>query len=178
MRKNLHYVILLVVMVMFVSCSEKNKPVEHEPGTILVANDLENMAWINLQTLSKDVAHSGRFSSRLDSLTEFSFGYSNTFSNLSDTLPFSVDVSLWIYYPELKINSSLVISIDSVNKNIFWKGIPLIDSIKTANQWQKINVTFELPKKIMPTDQLRIYVLNNEKRKFYMDDLSLLFHNQ
>jgi hypothetical protein len=177
MKKNLHYALLLVIMVVIAACSE-NKPAEREPGTMLVANDMENMSWINLQTLSKKMAHSGRFSSKLDSLTEYSFGYSNTFSNLSDTLPFSVDVSVWIYYPQLKIKSSLVISIDSVNKNIYWKGVPLADSIKAANQWQEVKVTFELPKKIMPSDQIRIYVLNNEKSSFYMDDLSLLFHNQ
>jgi hypothetical protein len=177
MKKNLHYALLLVVMVVFAACSG-NKSAEREPGSILVKSDLENLAWINQNTLSKDVAHSGMFSSKLDSLTEFSYGYSSTFNNLSDTLPVSVDVSVWIYYSQLKINSSLVISIDSVSKNIFWKGVPLADSIKAANQWQEIKVTFELPKKIMPTDNLKIYVLNAEKRNFYMDDLSLLFHNQ
>lgn len=177
MKKNLHYALLLVIMAVFAACSG-NKPAEREPGTILVASNLDDLGWMNQHTLSKDVTHSGMFSSKLDSLTEYSFGYSNTFNNLSDTLPLSVDVSVWLYCPQLKINSSLVISIDSVNKNIFWKGVPLADSIKAANQWQEIKVTFELPKKIMPTDNLKIYVLNPEKRNFYMDDLSLLFHNQ
>ena len=177
MKKNLHYALLIVVMVVFAACSG-NKSKEREPGTILVASDLENVEWMNLNTLSKDKAHSGKFSSKLDSLTEYGFGFSNTFNNLSDTLPLSVDVSVWLYYPQLKTNGVLVLSIDSIGTNIFWKGVPLGDSIKTANQWQEIKVTFELPKKIMPSDQLRIYVLNPEKRLFYMDDLSLLFHNQ
>jgi hypothetical protein len=144
----------------------------------MIASNLEDISWMNQSTLSKDVAHSGRFSSKIDSVNQFSFGYSAPFNVISDTLPISVDVSAWIFFPQLKINGSIVISIDSVSKNIFWKGIPIKDSIKYANQWQEIKATFEIPKKILPTDNVKIYVWNDDKRTFYMDDLSLLFHNQ
>ena len=177
MKKNLQYVLLLLIVLVFASCSgNKSGNGEVEPGSILVSSDLENLSWMNQNTLSKDVAHSGMFSGKLDSLNQFSFGFSNTFNNLSDTIPTSVDVSVWIYYPQLKISSSIVISIDSVGKNIFWKGFPLNDSIKAVNQWQEVKVTFEIPKKVMPTDNVKIYVWNTDKRTFYMDDMRLLFH--
>jgi hypothetical protein len=178
MKKNLHYVLLIMVMVVFAACSGNKQNGEGEPGSILISSDLEHQGWMNQNTLTKEVAHSGMFSGRLDSLNQFSYGFSNSFNNLSDTLPTSVDVSVWIFYPQLKIGSSIVISIDSVGKNIFWKGIPINDSIKAANQWQEIKTTFEIPKKIMPTDNVKIYVWSTDKRTFFMDDMKLLFHNQ
>ncbi|MEI6853767.1 MAG: hypothetical protein WCL06_13045 [Bacteroidota bacterium] len=177
MRKNLHYALLLLIILVFAACSG-NKSGNNEPGTIALSSDLENICWMNQHTLCKTVVHSGKFSSKLDSVNQFSFGFSNSFNNLSDTLPGSVDVSCWIYYPQIKIKSSIVISIDSVGKNIYWKGFPLNDSIKAANQWQEVKVTFEIPKKVMPTDNVKIYVWNNDKRTFYMDDLKLLFHKE
>jgi hypothetical protein len=179
MKKNLPYLLLLVIIIVFSACSgNKSDKGAGEPGSRLVSCDMENLGWMNLQTLSKDVAHSGKFATKVDSLNEYSFGLSNTFNNLSDSLPTSVDVSMWMFFTQLKTKSSVIISIDSVNKNIFWKGISITDSIKAASQWQEIKVNFEIPKKIMPTDNIKIYVWNNEKRAIYMDDLKLLFHYQ
>ena len=175
MKKNLHYLLLLFVIIAFSACSGKTSK-EGEPGNILKSSDLENEGWMNQNTLSRDVAHSGEFSSKLDSTNEDSYGYSNTFNHLGDTLPTSVDVSVWIYSPQLKINGSIVLSIDSVNKHIYWTGLLIKDSIKAVNQWQEIKAPFEIPKKILPTDNLKIYVLNPDKIKFYMDDIKLLFH--
>jgi hypothetical protein len=176
MKKNLQTLVLLFAIVVLSACSG-NKP-DTGPGTKMIASNLEDLSWMNQFTLVKDVAHSGKFSSKLDSVNQFSFGYSAPFNNISDTLPMSIDVSVWIYYTQLKISSSIVISIDSIGKNIFWKGIPLNDTIKTANQWQEVKATFEIPKKVMPTDNVKIYVWNTDKRTFYMDDLKLLFHIQ
>jgi hypothetical protein len=176
MKKNLPYVLLLSVILVFAACSgNKSDKYQGGPGSVLISSDMENLAWTNMHTLSKEKAYSGKFSSKIDSVNQYSFGLSNTFNNLSDTLPTSVDVSVWVYFPETKIKSSLVISIDSVSKNIFWKGVPLADSVKAANQWQEIKVSFEIPKKIMPTDNIKIYVWNNEKRTFYVDDIKFLF---
>jgi hypothetical protein len=176
MKKNLAYLLVLCVIAFLSACSGNKSNLE--PGTKKISSNLEDLSWMNQFTLVKDVAHSGRFSSKLDSVNQFSFGYSGTFNSISDTLPASVDVSVWVYYPQTGINGSIVISIDSVNKNIYWKGIPLKDSIKTANQWQEVKGSFEIPKKIMPTDNVKIYVWSSDKRSFYMDDLTLLFHNQ
>jgi hypothetical protein len=179
MKKNLHYLLLLVIVVVFSACSgNKSGNGTGEPGSKLITSDLENVSWINQNSLSREKAHSGNFCAKLDTLFPYSFGYQNTFNNLSDTLPSSVDVSVWILYPQLKISGCVVISIDSIGKNIYWKGIQINDSIKTVNQWQEIKVSFEIPKKVMPTDFIKIYVYNTDKRTFYMDDLTLLFHNQ
>jgi hypothetical protein len=177
MNKNLQYWVLLLLISFLSACSGNKSGNDSVPGSKLISSNLEDLCWMNQFTLVKDVAHSGKFSSKLDSINQFSFGYSNTFNNISDTLPLSVDVDVWVYYPQTGINSSVVLSIDSVGKNIYWKGIPLKDSISVTNQWKQIKGTFEIPKKIMPTDNIKIYVWSSDKKSFYMDDLKLVFHN-
>jgi hypothetical protein len=178
MKRKLQTLIIVFTIALLASCSENKSNNGQAPGTKLVSNDLENNSWMNQNTLVKDVAHSGRYSSKLDSLNQFSFGFSNNFASISDTLPISVDVSCWLYFPQNGIKTSLVLSVDSANKSIYWKAIILTDSVKTANQWKEIKATLEIPKKIMPTDNLKIYVWSSDKRTFYMDDFSLLFHVQ
>ncbi|MEI6123085.1 MAG: hypothetical protein WCQ95_05585 [Bacteroidota bacterium] len=177
MRKIFIYFGALAIISLLSSCSG-SKDARIEPGSITISNDLENTGWINQYTLVKDVAHSGKISSKIDSITQYSFGYSEKFKNISDTLPKSVDFSVWVYFPQTGINGSLVYSIDSVGKNIFWKGIPLKDSVKAANQWKEIKTNIELPRKIMPTDKISIYVWNPDKKTFYVDDMKIIFHNQ
>jgi len=177
-RKTYYLLPLIVVAVLISACSEKKIKKTQEPGTTEVSSDLENISWMNQYTLVKDVARSGRYSSKVDSINRFSFGFSNTFAHINDTLPLNVDVSVWLYYSRKGINSSLVMSIDSAGKNVYWKGIPLKDSIKTAGNWQEIRNTFEIPKRIIPDELLKIYVWNNDKSPFFLDDMKLVFHNK
>lgn len=107
-----------------------------------------------------------------------SFGYHGKLGEIADTMPLSVDVSLWLFYPQTGIKSSLVISIDSSGKDIFWKSIELKDSVVNANLWEEINATFELPKTINGDENLKIYVWSIDKRSFYMDDLNLKFRTK
>lgn len=174
--KHSYFIPLLIIfsgLLIFSSCgSDKNKLPE---GAVREFSDMEHNSWINENTLVKEKAFSGKFSSRIDSINQFSYGFSETFENIGDSLPYSLEVNLQLFYPETGINSSLVLSIDSLGKSIYWKGIPLKDSVKTANEWKSIKAVFELPKKILPTDNLRVYVWNNDKKTVYIDDLELLF---
>ncbi len=176
--KNSILYLSIITLILLSACTNEKSKIVSEPGATEISSDLENISWMNQYTLVKEVAHSGRFSSKVDSINRFSFGFSNTFMHISDTLPLSVDVSAWIYYSQKDINNSLVLSIDSSGNNIYYKGIPLTDSIKAINTWQQIKTTFELPKRILPSELLKIYVWNNDKNPFYVDDLKLIFRNR
>jgi len=176
MKKFIILAVIICVIILIAACSgnkEENK--ENKPGVVSFSNDLESAGWMNQQTLTKETAHSGKFSSRIDSVLQYSFGYADLFKNINDTLPEKVDVDFWILYPQTGIKTNLVVSIDSVGKNIFWAGIELVDSIKTPNQWKEIKATVNLPAKIMATDKIAVYVWNNDKRSAYVDDLKVTF---
>jgi len=175
--KNLNiFVVLSCIIILFSACSGNKKDNDkNRPGVVVFSNNLETSGWINQHTLTKEAAHSGKFSSRVDSVSQYSFGFADCFSNISDTLPEKVDVDFWILCSQKEIKSNLVVSIDSIGKNIFWYGIDLKDSVQTPNQWKELKTTINLPANIMMTDKISIYVWSNDKRPFYIDDLKVIF---
>lgn len=169
--------VIICAMILFSACSGNKEEVKNEnkPVAGVFSSDLEATGWMNQFTLCKDVAHSGRYSSRVDSVNQFSFGFREFASIIGDTIPKKVDIDFWMLCLQTGIKSTLVLSIDSVDKNIFWHGIELADSVKTPNKWQEIKTTVDLPENIMATDKISIYVWNKEKRTFYIDDLKVTF---
>lgn len=176
MKKYIILAVILCVAILFVACSGNNEDKkENSTGAASFSNDLESAGWMNQQTLTKETAHSGKFSSRIDSVFQYSFGFADLFKNISETLPEKVDIDFWMLYPQTGIKTNLVVSIDSLGKNIFWSGLELKDSIKTPNQWQEIKATVNLPANIMATDKIAVYIWNNDKKSAYIDDLKVTF---
>jgi len=176
MKKFIILAVIICAIILIAACSgNKEDKTVNKPGVTSFSNDMETTGWMNQQTLTKETAHSGKFSSRIDSVLPFSFGYADLFKNINDTLPQKVDVDFWILYPQTGIKTNLVVSIDSIGKNIFWTGIELVDSIKTPNQWKEIKGTVNLPANIMATDKISVYVWNNDKKSVYIDDLKVTF---
>ncbi len=169
---------VMAILFLFAICSCSQHKAKSEPGTISFSNDMENASWINQFTLVKDVAHSGLLSSKTDSAHRYSFGYSDVFRNISDTLPKKVNVDVWVYFTQFNIKGSLVCSIDSKGKNVYWKGITLSDSVKNANLWKEIKADFELPDNLLPNDKISIYAWNDDIPAFYMDDLKVTFRTK
>ncbi|HOY30605.1 MAG TPA: hypothetical protein PKW80_01880 [Bacteroidales bacterium] len=175
--KTIHiFVVITCAIVLFSACSDnKEEKNENKAGVTCFSSDMENTGWINQTTLTRETAHSGKFSSRVDSVQQYSFGFRDFFKNINDTLPEKVDVSFWILYPQKDIKSTMVISIDSVEKNIFWQGTDLKDSVQVPNQWKEIKTTIELPENIMQTDRIAIYIWGTDKKSFYIDDMKVTF---
>jgi len=175
MKKFIILAVIICAVLLIAACSGGKDKDAKVPGVTTFTNDMESTGWINQYTLSKEIAHSGKFSSRIDSIMQYSFGFSEFFKNISDTLPEQVNIDLWLLYPQTGINSTLVVSIDSIGKSIFWTGQELKDSVKTANQWKEVKTSFTLPVNIMPTDKISIYVWNKDKKAFYIDDMKVSF---
>jgi len=179
--KNLQLLsVIICATILFAACSGKKDDVKNSdlsaPGVFY--SNLEATGWMNQFTLSKDAAHSGRYSSRVDSVNQFSFGFKETVSIIGDTIPKKANIDFWVLYPQAGIKSTIVLSVDSCEKNIFWFGTPLIDSVKTTAKWQQIKASVNLPENIMPTDKISVYVWNNDKKTFYIDDLTVSFENK
>jgi hypothetical protein len=168
------FLFLIAVTLIFAACKNNNS--ENALGTKVFQSSLDEQSYMNMQTFSKEVAHSGKISSKIDSLNPYSFGFNNSFASISDTIPVRVDVSFWAYTTKPGINANLVFTIDSVNKGLYWEGVKLHDSIKVANQWKEIKASFKIPKKVLPTDIVKIYVWSMDPAKCYIDDMKFVFH--
>ena len=131
--------------------------------------------WINEQTLEKNIVHSGKYASHIDSAYPFSYGFCERIGNIDDMLPKKANIKVWVLYRVVGTPADLVFSIDSVQKNKFWIGIPLKDSVIKANEWTEIKCQITLPGKISPEDKIGIYVWGKAKKELYIDDLSISF---
>ncbi|MBI5219872.1 MAG: hypothetical protein HY958_13175 [Bacteroidia bacterium] len=165
---------LFMVSVVF-SCSKKT---HNEPDTsnkISFASDMECIdCWKNSNTLKPGIAHSGQYASKLDSATEYSYGFAQDFKNIDLKKINKVTVKVWGYFPEPDIKAQLVVSIDSANKSKNWYGFKLEDAIKTPKQWTEVNFPVFLPPTCLPGDVLKVYVWNRDKFTFFIDDLELV----
>lgn len=165
--------LVLSAMAFMYACSMEVKT--DASKTHSYSSDMEYEKWTGAASLVSDMAHSGKFSCRVDSLNPYSFGFVENLKNINDTILPYTNISVWVNYPATGIKSNLVISIDSSGKNIFWLGIPLKDSITVANQWKEIKATVTLPENVMPDNKIVVYVWSEDKRSFYIDDLKVEF---
>jgi hypothetical protein len=122
---------------------------------------------------STDTVHSGKFSFRMNSFTEFSPGFAQTVS----TLPLSGDqseifASVYIFLPLMQgdPNTSLVISFEHENKSYLYTSVSLNDSRYRRGRWNRVALKTDVPVFLSPDDVVKAYVWNPGKQQFYFDD--------
>lgn len=176
-NKHVMYPIFISLIVLtLISCSKKKDGKASENAKLVFTSNMDCFdCWANTNTLKQGIAHSGRFSSRLDSTVEFSYSFVQQYKNLNSGKAKKVNVKIWGYFPNADIRAQLVISIDSVNKNKFWESAKLDDKIKNANTWTEVTFSAALPLNISENDVLKVYVWNPKKRTFYVDDMEVSF---
>jgi hypothetical protein len=132
--------------------------------------------WINHQTLQQKIVLSGPYASRVGKPNPYSYGYRERLGDIDSLLPRRVMIGFWVFYPIKGISTDLVVSVDSLEKNRFWAGVSLKDSINKASEWQQINCKLTLPRrKLRPDDKISIYLWNKDSTAVFMDDLMVTF---
>lgn len=140
------------------------------------SNDMEQEKyWMNLQTIAKGDAHSGKYVCQMDSTKEFSFGFDSKFEEFTTKIPKKVKVNFFGFAANSCEGVGLVIQVDSAGKNIFWTSGNIAQKLGKTNKWVEINEVFNLPPKIQPFHEIKVYVWNPKKKKFYLDDFSVEF---
>ncbi len=177
--KSLYILLAVIILGMFASCdptTEKdaaNAAIDSTSRTI--SSSAMPNCWINEESLQREVFHSAPYASRLDTAWQYSYGIRAMVKDLSNELPKSVDVSFWAMMPATGINSTLVLSVDSVDKNKAWVGLSLKDSIKTANQWKLIKANIPMPAQVTMDDKVTIYIWSVDQKLMYIDDVDFKF---
>lgn len=167
--KNLLY--FLVLSSFLISCGSND---EKKNALFSVTNNMDNSAMcINTNTITNGPAHSGSFSSKLDSAFEYSFGIGSKFSSFNSKLPKKVFVTVWINSTVPNLDASIVCEQNINGKSLKWKDFPLIESVKKANEWVEVKTSFDMPANITPDTELKVYVWNPKKHLFYVDDMEI-----
>ncbi len=162
---------IAIVSVLLISCgkTEEKKNFIWETSSNLDANNF----WINSVTLTKGNAHSGLFSSKIDTLIEYGIGIAAKFNDLSEKLPKKVNVHCWIYSTVPNLDAGLVCDPNNNGQSLNWQSFNLQPIIQKANEWTEFKTSFDLPEEITPDTELKLFFWNPKKMTYYVDDLEI-----
>jgi hypothetical protein len=174
MRKLLYTVMLLGL----VACGESKTEI---PANMLVHNDYESVdGWLldagkPIPSLTKDRAHSGRFSIRVDQANEYSLGYTNQLGRISTSKLKKIKVHAWINVPNNRAGAALVVQVEGDGgKSLFWEGISLTDATKDYNKWTEMTKVLTLPDNLAYNNLLKVYLWRSgSNQPVYLDDLEI-----
>ena len=160
-------IILILIMIIFSACNSKTELRYYHMG--------ESNGWINENTLTNELAHSGEKSSKVDAEHNFSLGMITTFDKVADKLPRNIHVSCYINCQEEPVSVALICSMGpSMDNHTVYDGYSF-ENIGMLNEWVKVDYTFLVPANINHTDYVSIYVYSPQGKQLFMDDLKINF---
>ncbi|MDD5569871.1 MAG: hypothetical protein PHD97_01825 [Bacteroidales bacterium] len=163
------FLAIFVLTCIFYSCGKSKQ------GTKFSSDMEQEKYWMNLPTIIKGNANSGKYACKMDSTKEFSFGFCSKIEEFTTRIPKKVKVNFFSYSKNSCEGTGLVIQIDSVGKNIFWTSGNIAQKLGKINTWNEIDELFSLPAKLLPSYEIKIYIWNPKKKEFYIDDFSVEF---
>ncbi|WP_156109088.1 carbohydrate binding domain-containing protein [Hymenobacter sp. APR13] len=175
MKKNLLSFAMLGVVLAACSGSDSSAP---DNAKLITANDFESVeGWMPpTPALSREQAHSGKFSTRVDGNTEFSLGYSNLLGKVSPSKLRKITLQAWVYLPSAKSQARLGVQVsDPVSgQEVFGDGITLTDQVKEYKKWVEVSKEITLPENITATQLLKVFLWRaSASDAAYMDDIRL-----
>lgn len=169
---------LLLLLIPFIaaSCADNKND-----NTLEFSNDFEtSIGWSgndnNVYTLSNELAHSGKYSSKTDSLNRYGFLFRTSLADISERKLKTVKVSLWANMTKLNTQALLVIALDSAGKNILWQGAKLTDTVRETEKWTEVITQADIGRLKPHKDYVvSIFIWNNGNSIVYTDDHHVIF---
>lgn len=151
------------------------------PANQLASNDFESLdGWIGDQpitSLTKEKAHSGRYSIKVDPNIEYSLGFNMLLGKLSTSKLKKIKIHAWVNVPNAKSAVVLVTQITNPadnNKQLLWEGVNMGNEVKTLNKWVEIEKTITVPDNATYNDKLGVYLWRTSSPEtIYLDDLTI-----
>lgn len=149
-------------------------------NSISFTNDMENAAalvpsWSNESTVGEGVAHSGKFSCMMDETREYSYNFTEKLGNIDSKLPKKAIVKAWINSTVENPDIAFIIDINDNGKSIYWNSAAVKTDVPKANEWTEVLYAFDINKPIDTSNNVKIFMWNQNKLKFYLDDINITF---
>jgi hypothetical protein len=168
--KKIQYFALAALTMLVFGCSNNKEFVPVFRGNI------DGGDWINSNTIGNFGGHTGDHCSKVDSVNQYSYGFSKFFNEISLNSIKRVKISVWVKLEDLNKKTSLIISISGKdNKSIFWTGHELNSVVKETNKWYKLEVEDVLPEFDREGAHIETYIWNTNKNIAYVDDFEIRF---
>lgn len=132
----------------------------------------------NINTLSDDYAFSGSWSCKLNETTEFSVTIVETINSIADIENNNFIRLSFKILGSGQINSNAVLSLHNNDKQISYYSTPVNLNLTDKNKWEDFDCTWLINKDLFKQSKIiKVYILNNNKQIFYVDDFILKFSN-
>lgn len=143
---------------------------------VMMNADFDSLVgWVpDPSTLTKEKAHSGAYSLKVDPTHEYSLTYSNTLGQLSGTRIRGIKVDAWAYLPSKDAAANLVFVLkDNVGgQDILNEQIGLLSQVKEYGKWVQISKEISFPASANYTSQLGVYLWRASSAvPVYVDDI-------
>lgn len=153
---------------------------DNADGKVLLRNDFDSLAgWLGTApqpSLTRERAHSGQYSIKVDANTEYSIGYNGTLGQLSEERIAKIKVDAWVLAPNGDAGGLLVTHVGDAppaTKGMLWDGF---DVVQAANQkfgdWVHVSKVINIPAQADANTNFGIYLWRNKgNATTYVDDL-------
>jgi hypothetical protein len=149
----------------------------------LASNDFEHLdGWLGgdaSPSLTREKAHSGLYSVKVDPTIDYSMGYNNQLGRISDTRIRKIKLRAWVFLPSSRTPVSLVTEIKKPNeaKAILYNSYNLEEALHTKgyNHWVEVENTINVPETATYDSRILVYLWRgNSNFPAYFDDFQLL----
>lgn len=170
MKKIKDFLFIFSVIFVFTSCSTPQEPV-------VIKTDIDKIdGWgVSYNTISELKAHSGKFSSKIDSLNQYSFAFDDYLINMKSEGISKIRFSAYVLVENVPSSVTLVGALgDGINKPLVWVGIDVKDKIQKPNEWTKIDGEVLVPLDYAENIKFGCYLFSPNKEVAYVDDFEII----
>ncbi len=166
----LKIVFIIATAFLLNSCGDKKS------GDGIYFNDYEVLGnWTeNHPKLKYGLGKSGLYCGFTDSTVEYTETLRLRIGDVKVEHPKFITATAWVMSNDINSKSQLVISVDSIGKNIAWSANQSEKVIKSPGKWYQIKCTLPLPKQINPDSKVNLFGWANSKERVYYDDMMLV----
>jgi hypothetical protein len=153
-----------------------NDAVSADPNELAFNNFESMVGWTSgTESLSREQAHSGKYSVKIGPDVEFGTGYNMQLNKMMDHKPHKLRMSGWAFMTDAKSAARLGFQVvDAQGKEVFGDGIDYSEAVKTPGKWVEIQKEVTLPATVNGTNQLRVFLYRaNASSPAFIDDLRI-----
>lgn len=176
-RSLTHSLLAVTGLLLAVGCGGSSSASANNPN-LIAGNDYEAViGWMgDPGTISREQAHSGRYSVKVDAAHEFGMGYSLPLGKATMRKPHKIRISAWAYMVDAKSSARLGLQIfdPATGKETFGDGVNFNEAIKSYRKWVEISRDIVLPETTTSTQELRVFTWRaSATTPAYLDDLRI-----
>ncbi|HTB05897.1 MAG TPA: hypothetical protein VK806_03015 [Bacteroidia bacterium] len=162
--------IIYTCLILLAACSQPKQ------GGLIYYNDCESIKGWTTVTLSKEKAHSGVYSNKIDTIHPYGLGTRLLFKDISDKKIQTVKVNAWVFLKP-RAKGKFVMEIRNHEGNtVLWDSYSYNYNTMETNNWHFVSKDFKVTDLASDLENtVAVYPMSDGKPDFYVDDIQVEF---